>query len=91
MKLTKKKLEQLIIEAYTRRVSDEGKPTNYPEYADKLTNLTKGSYPQARSLADTLDEPINIELSPGGMQTMPYVSDNDRIRTFRKWMVNKGY
>ena len=91
MKLTKQKLEQLIIEAYTRRVSDEGKPINYPQHADKLTTLAKSSYPQARELADTLDEPINIELSPGGMQTMPYVSDADRIRAFRKWMVSKGY
>ena len=91
MKLTKQRLEQLIIEAYTRRVSDEGKPINYPQHADKLTALAKSSYPQARELADTLDEPINIELSPGGMQTMPYVSDADRIRAFRKWMVSKGY
>ena len=91
MKLTKKKLEQLIMEAYTRRVSDEGKPINYPQYADKLTALAKSSYLQARELSDTLDEPINIELSPGGMQTMPYVSDNDRIREFRRWTVSKGY
>ena len=91
MKLTKQKLEQLIIEAYTRRVSDEGKPINYPQHADKLTRLAKDDYPQARELADTLDEPINIEFSPGEMEIMPYVSDADRIRTFRKWMVSKGY
>ena len=78
-------------EAYTRRVSDEGKPINYPEYADKLTRLAKDDYPQARELADTLDEPLDIELSPGEMEIMPFISDNDRIRTFRKWMVSKGY
>ena len=91
MKLTKQKLEQLIIEAYTRRISDENKPINYPEYADKLTRLAKDDYPQARELADTLDEPLNIELSPAEMEIMPFISDNDRIRTFRKWMVSKGY
>ena len=91
MKLTKQKLEQLIMEEFTRRISDEVKPTNYPEYTDKLTRLAKYDYPQARELADTLDEPLNIELSPDEMETKPYVSDNDRIRTFRKWMVSKGY
>jgi len=68
MKLTKQKLEQLIIEAYTRRVSDEGKPTNYPEYADKLTSLAKDDYPQARELADALDEPLDIEFNPDQTQ-----------------------
>jgi hypothetical protein len=63
IKLTKQKLEQLIIEAYIRRVGDEGKPINYPEYADKLTSLAKQDYLQARELADALDEPINIELN----------------------------
>ena len=91
MKLTKKKLKQLIMEEYTRRISDEGMPTNYPEYADKLTRLAKSDYPQARSLADTLDEPLNIELSPDEMETKPFTSDNDRIREFRRWMVSKGY
>tara|TARA_R100001460_G_scaffold56563_4_gene96252 strand:+ start:351 stop:890 length:540 start_codon:yes stop_codon:yes gene_type:complete len=61
MKLTKQKLEQLIIETYTRRLSDEGKPTNYPEYADKLTGLARDDYEQAVELADALGEPLNIE------------------------------
>ena len=64
MKLTKQKLEQLIIEAYTRRVADEGKPTNYPEYADKLTALAKTDPAQARELADALDEPLDVEYNP---------------------------
>ena len=63
MKLTKQKLEQLITEEYVRRVADEGKPTNYPEYADKLTALAKTDPAQARELADALDEPLDIEFS----------------------------
>ena len=63
MKLTKQILEQLITEEYVRSIGDEYKPTNYPEYTDKLTNLAKGDYPYARKLADTLDEPLDIELS----------------------------
>ena len=82
MKLTKEKLEQLILEQYksmsrqifdkrrqqasgpglTRAMGDEGKPTNYPEYADKLTALVKDDYAQAKELADTLDEPLDIEV-----------------------------
>ena len=91
MKLTKQKLEKLIIEVYTRRLSDEGKPTNYPEYADKLTDLVKDDYPQARELADTLDEPLDIELSQDEMETYPFKDDDHRIREFRSWMVSKGY
>jgi len=72
MKLTKQKLEQLIMEEYVRRVGDENKPTNYPEYADKLTNLTKDDYPQARELADALDEPLNIEFDGSKMKTMNF-------------------
>ena len=75
MKLTKQKLEQLIMEEYVRRIGDEGKPTNYPEYADKLTTLTKSDPVQAASLADSLDEPLNIEFDPSNMQTMK-IPDN---------------
>ena len=64
MKLTKKKLEQLITEEYARAVGDEYKSTNYPEYSDKLSNLAKQNYPQARELADALDEPIDIKYDP---------------------------
>ena len=69
MKLTKQKLEQLITEEYVRRIADEGKPTNYPEYADKLTAIAKDDYPQARELADALDEPLDIEFDPANMKT----------------------
>ena len=71
MKLTKQKLEQLITEEYVRRIADEGKPTNYPEYADKLTAIAKDDYPQARELADALDEPLDIEFDPTNIETMP--------------------
>jgi len=91
MKLTKQKLEQLIIEAYTRRVSDENKPINYPEYRDKLTKHAKDDYPQARELADALDEPLTIELGSGETETIPFKDDRYRISKFRKWAVSKGY
>jgi len=71
MKLTKKKLEQLIMEEYVRSIADEKKPTNYPQYADKLSNLAGNGpdgYVQARELADTLDEPLNIEYDPSKEQ-----------------------
>lgn len=91
MKLTKKKLEHLIMEEFIRRVSDEGRPFNYPEYADKLTNLAKDDYPQAVSLADSLNEPLDIEFNPSEMETFPFIDDDHRIREFRRWMVSKMY
>ena len=73
MKLTKQKLEKLIMEEYVRSIGDEYKPTNYPEYADKLTNLAKDDYPQARELADAIDEPLDIELDSGDfMEFIPF-------------------
>jgi len=75
MKLTKQKLEQLILEtykSYVRTISDEGRPTNYPEYADKLTALAKSDPLQARELADALDEPLDIEYDPSNMKKMPF-------------------
>jgi hypothetical protein len=64
MKLTKQKLEQLIMEEYVRSISHEDKPTNYPQHAGKLTALAKDDPIQARSLADTLDEPLDVEYDP---------------------------
>ena len=64
MKLTKQKLEQLIMEEYVRSIADEGKPVNYPQYRDKLTALAKSDPIQARSLADSLDEPLDVEYDP---------------------------
>tara|TARA_R100000805_G_scaffold15285_1_gene17131 strand:- start:29 stop:559 length:531 start_codon:yes stop_codon:yes gene_type:complete len=74
MKLTKQKLEQLITEEYVRRIGDEGKPTNYPEYADKLTALAKTDPAQARELADALDEPLDIEFSGNTSATFRHPS-----------------
>ena len=68
MKLTKKKLEQLIVEEYVRRIGDEKKPTNYPEYTDRLTTLAKSDPVQAASLADSLDEPLDREFNPNNMK-----------------------
>ena len=79
MKLTKQKLEQLITEEFVRRIGDENKPTNYPEYADKLTAIAKDDYPQARELADTLDEPLNIEFDGSNIEPhkiKPHVSSD---------------
>ena len=90
MKLTKQKLEQLIIEAYTRRVSDEGKSTNYPEFADKLTNLVKDDYPQARQLADTLDEPLNIELNTNQTQKIGELHNLDRDGAHYVYMIERN-
>ena len=75
MKLTKQKLEQLIMEEYVRRIGDENKPTNRPEYADKLTDLVKDDYPQAASLADSLGEPLDIEFDPNNMDYFPIDSE----------------
>ena len=69
MKLTKKKLEQLIMEEYVRAIGDEGKPTNYPQYSGKLTALAKDDPIQARSLADSIDEPLDVEYDPNNMMT----------------------
>ena len=83
MKLTKQKLEQLIMEtykSYVRRVPDEGKPTNYPEYADKLTALAKDDYPQARELADALDEPLDIEFDPANIETMHHMQSPSGVQ-----------
>ena len=102
MKLTKQKLEQLIMEEYksmnrqifdkrrefpegglVRAFGDEGKPTNYPEHADKMTTLGSSGpegYSQAKELADALDEPLDIELDPNDMKIMqPHKRNIDQL------------
>ena len=90
MKLTKQKLEQLIMEEYksmSRRIfdkrrehpdglvrafGDQDQPINRPELHDKLTTLGSADpegYHQAKELADTLGEPLDIEVDPSNMQT----------------------
>jgi hypothetical protein len=93
MELTKKKLEQLIMEEYVRSVGDEYRKINRPEYTEKLASLYQNpdTREQAEIYADEFDDKPEIAFDSNEMETKPYVSDNDRIRTFRKWMVSKGY
>ena len=91
MKLTKQKLEQLIMEEYksmSRRVFDkrrqypadgitvpidhEDRTVDSPGFENKLTTLGTsgpGGYHQAKDLADTLDEPLQIPIISGNEQT----------------------
>ena len=91
MKLTKQKLEQLILEQYKsmsqrafdkrrqypeggliRAFGDEDQPINRPELHDKLTTLGSSGpegFNQAKELADSIDEPLDIELDPSKMRT----------------------
>ena len=65
MKLTKQKLEQLILQEMRYFRPPEFDPRaekNYPEYASKLSDRYKDSSTQAASLADSLDEPIDVEV-----------------------------
>ena len=65
MKLTKQKLEQLILQEvkyYRPAEFDPGAEKNYPEYASKLSDRYKDSPAQATSLGDSLDEPIDVEV-----------------------------
>ena len=68
------------MEEYVRRVGDEEKPTNYPEYADKLTKLAKNDYLQARELADSLDEPLDIEFDSANMKTIHYIQSPSGVQ-----------
>ena len=65
MKLTKQKLEQLILQEmqyYRPPEFDPRAEKNYPEYASKLSDRYKDSPAQATSLGDSLDEPIDVEV-----------------------------
>ena len=94
MKLTKQKLKQLIMEEYVRKIGDENKPTNYPEFSDKLTTLNKDDYLQARELAGSLDEPLNIELSQNEFQKidMPvkHGYDTERFQFIQESTITGG-
>ena len=64
MKLTKQKLEQLILQEMRYFRPPEFDPRaekNHPKYASKLSDRYKDSPAQAASLADSLDEPIDVE------------------------------
>ena len=65
MKLTKQRLKQLILQEmqyYRPPEFDPRAGKNYPEYASKLSDRYKDSPAQAASLADSLDEPIDVEV-----------------------------
>tara|TARA_B100001094_G_scaffold135927_1_gene131604 strand:- start:120 stop:665 length:546 start_codon:yes stop_codon:yes gene_type:complete len=65
MKLTKHKLEQLILQEMRHFRPPEFDPRaekNYPDYTDKLSNLYKQDPSQAASLGDSLDEPIDVPI-----------------------------
>ena len=64
-----KRREQTQGPGMVRAFGDEGQPTNYPEYADKLTRLAKDDYAQAEELASTLEEPLDIEVDTSDPET----------------------
>ena len=91
MKLTKQKLEQLIkesltesedIKKYIRVYGDSRMKTNKPDVADKLGRLYLDDPTQAKSLADSLDDPIDIELPDSDEEDK--VFDIDRSKQFRQ-------
>ena len=65
MKLTKQKLEQLILQEMRHLRPPEFDPRagkEYPEYGGKLSDMYKTDPRQAASLAGSLDEPIDVEV-----------------------------
>ena len=102
MKLTKQKLEQLIMEEYKsmnrqifdkrrefpeggliRAFGDQDQPINRPEFHDKLTTLASSGpegFNQAKELADSMDEPLDIKVDPSKMKIMqPHKRNIDQI------------
>lgn len=79
MKLTKQKLEQLILQEmryYRPPEFDPRAEKNYPEYADKLSTLYNQDPPsrvQSRELAHSLDEPIDIETPDSPEQSEDFI------------------
>jgi len=98
MKLTKQKLEQLIkesltesenIKKYMRAYGDSRMKTNNPDVADKLGRLYLDDPIQAKSLADSLDDPIDIELPDSDEEDK--VFDIDRSKQFRQKSRSSAY
>ena len=52
-----------------RAFGDEDQPINRPEFHDKLTTLAGDDFNQARELADSLGEPLDIKFDPSNMET----------------------
>ena len=91
MKLTKQKLEQLInesitesenIKKYMRAYGDSRMKTNRPEYTDRLGRLYLDDPNQAKDLADTIGDPIDVELPDPDEEDK--VFDIDRSKQFRQ-------
>ena len=97
MKLTKQKLEQLILQEMRNYRPSEFDPRaekEYPEFADKLSILYKdqtGGREQAKIAADSLDEPIDVETDVGTIDTISITNDDDRVATWQQWMRKNGY
>ena len=98
MKLTKQKLERLIretikeaedIKRYIRVHGDSRMKTNSPEVAGKLGKLYLDDPIQATNLADTLGDPIDVELPDADEEDM--VFDIDRSKQFRQMSRSSSY
>ena len=70
MKLTSKLLRKLILEEYARITGDIDQEYEYPEYQDKLRTLAKSDSKQAVNLAQSLDEPLDVEFDPDNIKTL---------------------
>ena len=104
MKITKKKLEQLIMEEmrhFRPAPYDPRAKKEYPEYADKLTNIaTSGpeGYQQAMDLSDSLGgEPIDVpvpevEDEDHWFWNAPFMGRSDQYKKMIKepWNAAKG-
>jgi len=63
-----------------RAFGDEDQPINYPEYQDKLTTLAGDDFNQARELADSLGEPLDVKLDPNNMKVIqPHKRNIDQL------------
>jgi len=92
MKLTKQKLEQLILQEMKYFRPPEFDPRaekSYPEYATKLSDRYKDDPPQALSLADSLDVPIDVEAPETDEEDM--VFDIDTSKQFRQRSRSSAY
>ena len=92
MKLTKKKLEQLILQEMRYFRPPEFDPRaekSYPEHATKLSDRYIDDPSHAFSLADSLDDPIDVEAPETDKEDM--VFDIDRSKQFRQRSRSSAY
>ena len=79
-----------------RAFGDENQPIKQPEFHDKLTTLASSGpegFNQAKELADTLDDPLDIELDTDNMQTFDLQSGAPLEMQYYLWFdyVMQGY